>query len=542
MIQRIQLYINTIRYLKLVQILNRLRRHIPTKLSILSSTPELRDYQNPLLPGLPKPVSMTGANSFTFLNFNDHLSPGENWSNAGNSHLWQYNLHYFDDLVAPQGKARRLWHNQFIDRWIKEQAFGSSPAWDAYPTSLRIVNWIKSHHAGNPLTSSAINSLANQTHWLEKHIEWHLLGNHLFVNAKALVWAGCFFDGIEGERWMNKGLDILDQQIDQQILPDGGHFELSPMYHALVLEDLLDLIALANCYDQHSLSQRTELFKQKAQKMLTWLKIMSHPDGEISFFNDAAFGIAHCVDDLETYALKLGIKITQMPKGSLKSLPDSGYYRIDRGPFTIFADLAEIGAQYIPGHGHADCLSFELSIDDFRVMVNGGTSIYGAGKDRQWERSTASHNTVIVDGKNSSEIWSGFRVARRALPSIKVLTDTLEETQISASHNGYARLKYKPVHHRNWICNNRQIIIEDEVSPSHTNAVARFILHPHISISSQESGQFILKLPNGRTFLMELPHAEIKQCFYAPEFGKRQPTLVLEAPLIDGQCRAVFSL
>ena len=68
------------------------------------------------------------------------------------------------------------------------------------------------------------------------------MGNHVFANAKALVYAGLFFDGIEANDWLAKGMKILVKECNEQILPDGGHFELSPMYHAIVLEDILDLI------------------------------------------------------------------------------------------------------------------------------------------------------------------------------------------------------------------------------------------------------------------------------------------------------------
>ena len=83
---------------------------------------------------------------------------------------------------------------------------------------------------------------------LEKRIESHLLGNHLFANAKALVFAGTYFSGAEADRWLNRGISILEREIPEQILLDGGHFELSTMYHALIFEDLLDLCNLLKCY------------------------------------------------------------------------------------------------------------------------------------------------------------------------------------------------------------------------------------------------------------------------------------------------------
>ena len=72
---------------------------------------------------------------------------------------------------------------------------------------------------------------------------------------------------------------------------------------------------------------------------------------------------------------------------------------------------------------HADNLSFEWSLGEQRVLVNSGTSLYGVSSERHRQRKTKSHNTVEIDGFDSSEIWSGFRVARRASSSLESVMD-----------------------------------------------------------------------------------------------------------------------
>ena len=123
-----------------------------------------------------------------------------------------------------------------------------------------------------------------------KKIEWHILGNHLFANAKAFF-AGLFFQGREANAWLAKGLRILSNEIPEQILPDGGHFERSPMYQTIILEDLLDLINLSNAFPDNLIVDFTKDLKSTATKMLNWLIAMCHQDGEISFFNDASIGL-----------------------------------------------------------------------------------------------------------------------------------------------------------------------------------------------------------------------------------------------------------
>lgn len=92
------------------------------------------------------------------------------------------------------------------------------------------MNWLKWSLAGNPLGGDGAASLALQARYLRRRIEWHLLANHLFVNAKALIYCGLCFSGAEADEWLGTGLRILKRQVPEQILADGGHFERSPMY------------------------------------------------------------------------------------------------------------------------------------------------------------------------------------------------------------------------------------------------------------------------------------------------------------------------
>ena len=139
-------------------------------------------------------------------------------------------------------KASAELKNYIIQQWIDQNPPVAGNGWEPYPTSLRIVNWIKWALSGNKLSSEANQSLATQVRHLCGNIEYHLLGNHLFVNAKALVYAGLYFDGEEAQGWYRRGIEILIEQIPEQFLSDGAHFELSTTYHALLTEDLLDIL------------------------------------------------------------------------------------------------------------------------------------------------------------------------------------------------------------------------------------------------------------------------------------------------------------
>ena len=95
-----------------------------------------------------------------------------------------------------------------------------------------------------------LQSIAHQSDALKQQFEYHILANHLFSNAKALVFVGVYLDGDLGKDCLLKGLRVLKQEMEEQFLQDGAHFELSPMYHALFLEDLLDLVNIHQAYDK----------------------------------------------------------------------------------------------------------------------------------------------------------------------------------------------------------------------------------------------------------------------------------------------------
>lgn len=428
--------------------------------------------------GCARALSMPGPTTFRFLNIEHALEQSTDWNHADWPRLWLYNLHYFDDLVADGAVVRNTWHRELIGHWIADNPPAAGTGWEPYPTSLRIVNWIKWTLAGNTMDPEALHSLAIQARWLRKRLEIHLLGNHLWANAKALVFTGAFFDGDEAARWLHRGMALVQRELAEQILPDGGHFERSPMYHTIVLEDLLDLLQLAARFPQQFDTAVVESWRATATRMLRWLRVMSHPDGGIALFNDAALGIAPDCAALSAYALQLGVSVDDAPLQAIEALSDSGYVRLQSGDAMLIADVGEIGPDYLPGHAHADTLSFELSLAGERVLVNGGTSTYEANAERLRQRGTAAHNTVVVDGKDSSEVWSAFRVGRRAHPINVTWGEDNEGLWLRAAHDGYAHLPGSPIHHREWRLSEHGLIVTDRIDGNCEHAEARFRLAP----------------------------------------------------------------
>jgi uncharacterized heparinase superfamily protein len=472
-LSRLSLYFHTLRHLRPVQFTSRvwMRLHRPSV--DLRPAPDLRPVAARFRTPIAGAPSMLGPTTFRLLNEQRRIDSAADWHPATVEKLWLYNLHYFDDLNAADAESRRQWHVALLERWVREVTPGRAEAWEPYPVSRRIVNWIKWALRGNVPSMRVLDSLAAQSRWLMHRLEYHLLANHLFANAKALLFTGLFFTGAEAEAWRKRGLAIVTGELREQVLADGGHFELSPMYHASMLEDLLDLINLYLAFDVPVPAS----WSDAVERMLRWLRNMSHPDGNISFFNDSAFDIAPDLATLERYAGSLELPPFVRQSEPLQWLRESGYVRACAGPAYLLFDCGEVGPAYQPGHAHADTLSFELSVHGRRLFVNSGTSQYGMSAERQRQRGTAAHNTVVIDGKDSSEVWAGFRVARRAHASVDEVDDR-GELSVAAHHDGYRRLPGRNRHHRRWFLRAGALRIVDRIEGSCQDAQAYFHLAP----------------------------------------------------------------
>lgn len=543
-------YWHTLRYLRPIQFYGRILFRVRKPVVDRSPAPGRRVLAGQRwVRSAERRRSLLGPQSFRFLNEDHKLSDG-GWDASSRGKLWRYNLHYFDDLNAVRSGERTEWHHALLRRWVAENPPASGTGWEPYPTSLRIVNWIKWSLAGQELTPDCVQSLAIQARWLSGRLEIHLLANHLFANAKALVFAGLFFEGREADSWLKTGMRILEREIPEQILSDGGQFERSPMYHALALEDMCDLLNVARQYESSIpdwWNRFVSTWPDTIDSMREWLAAMCHPDGQIGLFNDAASGIAPAPAELERYARTLGLRPIGPCGTGLTHLAESGYVRVQGNEVVALIDIAPVGPDYLPGHAHADTLSFELSLFGQRVLVNSGTSCYGGDAERLRQRGTLAHNTVAVDGQNSSEVWGGFRVARRARP---VDTGVVAGTEIvvRGAHDGYDRLPGNPRHAREWVFNEHSLVVTDRVSRRLQTAEARWHLHPAVTIEELRAVDehvmvAILRLPDGHSVRVHIDGgvATTQDSTWHPEFGVSEPNVVLSVKIVSHEMSTRFT-
>ncbi len=427
--------------------------------------------------------------------------PDAEWNPPGQSLLERFQLHYFDS--APGSERAAL--ERRIENWIASNPPGSFPGWHPYPTSLRIVNWIRALGPQMPVRAS--DSLASQAAFLERHLEYHLGGNHLLENARALLAAGLYFDGPAAARWTTKALELLRRELSHQVLPDGGHFERSPYYHVLMTRLVSDVVDLL---DARGNAVPPEI-ASAAHRMTVFARALRHQDGGLPCFHDGLAG-----DRAEPSAADLP-----------RSFPDSGYYILEGPQGRLIADYGAPGSHPNPGHQHAGIFSLEISAGGRRVIVDSGTETYDPGPRRDRLRSTAAHNTVSVDGRDQFELWGAFRVGRRAWVSAVRERREARFEAISSAHNGYARLA---VEHRRTIVSlaGAGWLIVDDVAGRGSHRLESF-LHLGPGITPVIDRDRVCLLPLGWILLpfgaTQPPEALDDVC--SPTLGRIEPSRTL---------------
>jgi uncharacterized heparinase superfamily protein len=405
------------------------------------------------------------------------------WEQADAPQLWRLHLYYWDwawalaagpDRVDARALFAALWLS-----WHRAMAAGQGDAWLPYPVALRAWSYCGLHRdlvAGSVIEDCFIADLAAHAGFLRRHLEWDVGGNHLIKNLKALVGLAVFFADDELLDW---ALGRLTAQLAVQVLPDGGHYERAPAYHCQVLGDLLDVAALVQATGAGSAPELT----QAIAGMRGWLGAVLSPDGKLPLLNDG-----YPVDAEVLAALRPG----PPPAGTLLALPDTGLVQAAVGGWHLLADVGPACPDELPAHAHADTLGCLVHVDGAPLLVDTGTSTYAPGPQRSYERSTAAHNTVEVDGTNSTEVWGAFRAARRARVRDVLARADAGVVTVAASHDGYRRLHGRPCHRRHWSLTEPGLQVDDLITGrGRHDVVIRWHLAPGSALRVNEGGAVV---------------------------------------------------
>lgn len=480
-------YYHTLKHLKPIQIRYqvwyRLRnRFFPVDLPVIHHLP---DYRKLVLHPFPdQHTHYLGNKHFRFLNLDQIFKEKINWNYKGHGKLWTYHLNYFEYLHQPDMDTET--GLKLIRDFISKLECRSEGL-DPYPISLRTINWIKFMIDHNTWPEDLIQSLYTQYDVLSKKIEYHLLGNHLLENGFSMLFGAVLFQDQKFTRIAKK---ILTAELEEQILSDGAHAELSPAYHCMLLQRALDGYNLLT-QNEHCLEYLEKQLEEVIPEMVNWLHTITFQNDELPMVNDSIHGHVLSPKQLRDYARKLGFNTDTC------QLSESGYRKFEKGHFELFTDVGEIGLSYQPGHVHSDTFSFVLHHRGKPLIVDKGVSTYEKNSLRQEERGTASHNTVMVNAEEQSDVWSGFRVGRRASTRI------LEESghQLVATHDGYRHIGI--THTRSWKITNNKVVIFDSIDGGNVLCEAYLHFHPLQKVKKIDDQ---LYMADG--LKIELQHAE----------------------------------
>lgn len=387
-----------------------------------------------------------GNNKFEFIGLQQTFVEHIDWNYKEHGKLWNYNLQYFSYLLDE--------HNPFEERMrllkdFSNQLLASSVKPEPYPVSLRVVNTLLFHSRYKIDDHVILEALQKQIDYLAHNLEYHLLANHLLENCYSIFISSIY---LADQALYTKSYKLLKEQLEEQILEDGGHYECSPMYQSILLSKLLLCIEVARNAKWINASTLGVL-EEKAAKMLGWINQYSFPDGSWALMNDAVEQIAPT-----TEALNLAASILNIEPLKAK-LASSGFRKFSGEDWELLVKAGPVQPDYQPGHTHADISSYCLWYKGRQVIVDPGISTYAISNQRNIERGTGAHNTLSINSFNQSDVWGGFRVGKRAL--LKINEDS--ENCIQLAIQPYFDRQYVHTRKINKISDSC-FIIEDEIN------------------------------------------------------------------------------
>lgn len=490
------------------------------------------------------------AGRFSFLNHDLSLPDpvdGRNTSLANTPALWRFQLHYHEFLLDLAAHYRETGDSTCIDRawrlvadWIAgNEAIDSralADAWHPFCISRRLPAWILLWTTFPPdytLARTVLASTFAQAEFLRRNLERDLGGNHLLENARGLILAGTWLDCPEARRWLSVGAGIIRRELSEQVLPHGEHFERSPMYHAQMLDLLLDV---QDALAEH-LPDIADCLAKTTTQMAGFLGEILHPDGRIPLLGDSCHGETPPAELLLTRASQCDraaapeeADTTPGCAARPSALTRGEYWIYHHGGDFLLFDRGPVGADHLPAHAHADLLSFEASVDGQRVFVDSGVFNYEADDMRRYCRSTAAHNTLEIDGLDQCSMWSRFRMGYRGWPAGLDAGQSGGFFWAKASHNAYRRVGVPSV--VRWIAcrpGGPWFIVDRALGSGTHRLASRLHLDPAVSASLVGEGRVEIRFGGRRLQLRPLARGSvaITSAWHCPEFGLRQESSVI---------------
>jgi uncharacterized heparinase superfamily protein len=470
---------------------------------------------------------------FAYLGREADFSAGVRWDDPHASPLWAFNLHYLASVLELALADRASEAQQLLGAWTA--AFGGRwdrVAWHPYPVSLRLANLcFAAGHLGSfdALGRGTLDLAAMHAAYLLTHLEHDLRGNHLLENAFALLVAAIHLNGRLAARCDAAARALLTTEIPEQVRADGSHFELSPMYHLIVMQRCLQALALLGRDDP--LAQQT--LAPAVARMADFLAGVLCPDGDIPPIGDAVRGCAPPPRALLALAERLtGVRPAPATEG-VTSFADAGLHVFRSRRLWAIFDAGPVCVDYLPGHGQADSLTVEVWCDGACIVGDPGVHEY-TGPERAWGRSSRAHSTMTVDDADTSEVYGSFRVGGRArIASVRQSADAV--TAALEPYGVRARLT------RRVRLNGESLEILDSATVPAGHAVrSRLHLHPALRlVEGPGTGErtVLARSPAGLVRIEAEQPLQVERGRASRQYGLIEPTTILMQNLAGGAAR-----
>jgi len=444
------------------------------------------------------------------------------WEPETASPEWIAELHGFEwlrNLRSVGGERARRMAREMVSTWIANYPKYHETAWREDIIGLRLKSWISFHDffcasADDRFRKDYFSSLILQTRHLAGILPGTLSGIPLVQAFKGLAYTGLTLEG--GEKRLKQAFHGILGQIQEQILPDGGHISRSPQAAFEFLQCLVDLRAAL-------ISAKLEMpsvLQDATDRIAPAVKFFRHGDGALAQFNGGQECNAHLCETILMHSGARG----KAPQ----SLTHSGYERIVQGRSSLLMDTGLPLVSEYSARAHSGLLSFEYGFGRERIIVNCGTSGV-QGKWRQVLRSTLAHSTLIADNRNSCQFDADGLLSSR--PSVRARREENDGIAlIDATHNGYVP-RFGLIHRRCLRLQDQGDLLcgEDQLAgKSGVPFAVRFHLHPDIQASLSENGEEVLLCSRsgiGWSFKSADARMSLEDSVYVSTCSRHRPSL-----------------
>lgn len=453
----------------------------------------------------------------TFLNHGESVRGAFPWTRGDLPRLWRYHLHYFEyartlalaNVAEPvPGDRERVL--AWVRDWIENNPLGADVAWDAFPIAARLMNWALAESVFHFDDPGMRRSFQQQAAYLRRSLEWDSLANHLLRDAVGLCVAEALLGGAA------RAGALLESQVREQVLPDGGHYERSPMYHCQVMQDLL--IAHA------AMKQAPAYLQETLARMAAFLEALLHPDGDLPLFGDCALGAYEPRALIALARAFANVGAAPQP-AACPAFQDSGFYVLsgDDESSRMILKAGLPGPPYQLAHAHCDAAGYELSIGGKRILVDSGVHGYAESPLRAYCRGARAHNIAVVNGVEPMECWATFRVGRRAHAVVECWRP--ESREFRAMLQGQGIVQQRSVRFSELGC---WVVCDFARGRGDLRLESLVHFHPGCEVREVE-GAWVAEREGARLGLVPLHGVTgvLSRAWYCPEFGRSEAAAVL---------------